>query len=198
MVAQWERGCKTSGQLLCEDINYSLQILDLLDCTGSGDVDTSKVVQADEEGHITGLYGKKLKVNPDWKNPSGLRHTSQHECKHNLIAISWMHATKDPTETGHEEAFLAIIAHKRLYCCNEGINDHAGLWHVGAKRAFELFPGGLKKRSKQERKKRWEQKQREAVTACTAAVASHKKVQWDVYHHILDVHLLFWVIAEGT
>ncbi|CAL8469996.1 g9538 [Coccomyxa elongata] len=96
------------------------KILDLLDCTGSGDVDTSKVVKADEEGYITGLYGNKLKVNPDWKNPSGL-------------------------------------------------------WHVGAKRAFELFPGGLKKRSKQERKKRWEEKQREAVTACTAAVASHRK-----------------------
>lgn len=46
---------------------------------------------------------------------------------------------------------------------------------MGAKRAFELFPGGLKQRSKQERKKRWGQKQREAVTACTAAVASQKK-----------------------
>ena len=48
-----------------------MQILDLLDCTGSGDVDTSKVVQADEEGCITGLYGNRLQLNPEWSNPSG-------------------------------------------------------------------------------------------------------------------------------
>lgn len=48
-----------------------LQILDVMDCTGSGDVDTSTVVKADSEGHITGIYGNKLKVNAEWKNPSG-------------------------------------------------------------------------------------------------------------------------------
>lgn len=41
----------------------------------------------------------------------------------------------------------------------------AGDWRVGVKRAFELFPGGLKARSKQERRKRWSKYQREAVTA---------------------------------
>ena len=50
----------------------SLQILDVLDCTGSGDVDTSRVVKADEDGCIEGLYGNKLRVNPDWVNPSGV------------------------------------------------------------------------------------------------------------------------------
>ncbi len=48
-----------------------LQILDLLDCTGSGDVDTSKVVKADDDGCILVCYGNKLKINPEWKNPSG-------------------------------------------------------------------------------------------------------------------------------
>ena len=47
---------------------------------------------------------------------------------------------------------------------------------MGAKRAFELFPGGLKARSKEERRKRWDRRQREAVTAATEAVAAAKKV----------------------
>ena len=49
---------------------------------------------------------------------------------------------------------------------------------MGVKRAFELFPGGLKARSKEERRRRWDTWQREAVTAATAAVAAAKKVLW--------------------
>ena len=48
-----------------------LQILDVLDCTGSGDVDTSTVRKVDEDGCIEGLYGNKLRLNPEWSNPSG-------------------------------------------------------------------------------------------------------------------------------
>lgn len=47
------------------------QILDVIDCTGSGDIDTSKVVKADEQGLIPGASGRPLRVNPDWVNPSG-------------------------------------------------------------------------------------------------------------------------------
>ena len=49
------------------------QILDVVDGTGSGDVDTSKIVEA-EEGSIVGVHGDKLKVNPSWQNPSGTRY----------------------------------------------------------------------------------------------------------------------------
>lgn len=48
-----------------------LQILDVVDCTGSGDVDMSKVVKADDESCVPGVFGDKLRVNPAWKNPSG-------------------------------------------------------------------------------------------------------------------------------
>ena len=48
-----------------------VQIVDILDCTGSGDVDTSRVVKADESGCIQGLYDNKLQVNSGWSNPSG-------------------------------------------------------------------------------------------------------------------------------
>ena len=50
------------------------KILDIIDCTGSGDIDTSKEVSVDEEGKIEGFFGSKLKVNPDWDNPSGPYH----------------------------------------------------------------------------------------------------------------------------
>ncbi|XVE58530.1 hypothetical protein DITRI_Ditri04bG0176600 [Diplodiscus trichospermus] len=47
------------------------KIVDVLDCTGSGDVDTSKVVKADGDGRIRGASGASLVVNSLWKNPSG-------------------------------------------------------------------------------------------------------------------------------
>lgn len=47
------------------------KILDIIDCTGSGDIDTSKVVKADSNGFIAGASGAQLMVNKSWKNPSG-------------------------------------------------------------------------------------------------------------------------------
>lgn len=46
------------------------QILDVLDCTGSGDVATSTVVAA-TDGSIEGIFGNKLAVNSSWTNPTG-------------------------------------------------------------------------------------------------------------------------------
>ena len=47
------------------------KVIDIVDGSGDGDVDTSKIVQCDAEGWITGCTGKKMKVNPEWTNPSG-------------------------------------------------------------------------------------------------------------------------------
>lgn len=46
------------------------KIIDILDCTGSGDIDTSKVVKADTDDSIVGGSGARLIVNKSWRNPS--------------------------------------------------------------------------------------------------------------------------------
>ncbi|KAJ7534844.1 hypothetical protein O6H91_12G006500 [Diphasiastrum complanatum] len=87
----------------------SPKILDILDCTGSGDIDTSGVVKEDEDGYIVGASGARLQINKAWKNPS-----------------------KE--------------------------------WRVGCKFVYELFTESLTSRVKKERKRKWDEQQREALT----------------------------------
>eukprot|EP00899_Mesostigma_viride_P019360 jgi/Mesvir1/27425/Mv25036-RA.1 len=47
------------------------KVVDIVDCTGSGDVDMKTIVKADESGYIVGATGRKLRVNPGWSNPTG-------------------------------------------------------------------------------------------------------------------------------
>lgn len=47
------------------------KVLDILDATGSGDVDTSHKVEPDEEGNLTALGGKKLILPEGLINPEG-------------------------------------------------------------------------------------------------------------------------------
>ncbi|CAG0918332.1 unnamed protein product [Notodromas monacha] len=50
------------------------KVIDRIDCSGSGDVDTSTVVEKGPDGVIVGLSGRKLKIPDSWKCPSGKFH----------------------------------------------------------------------------------------------------------------------------
>lgn len=50
------------------------QIVDIVDTTGSGDVDTSAVRKVAEDGTIEALSGRKLQIPSEWKNASGEYH----------------------------------------------------------------------------------------------------------------------------
>lgn len=47
------------------------KIVDIVDCTGGGDVDTSTLAKMDEDGFFTGASGARLQVNLSWTNPTG-------------------------------------------------------------------------------------------------------------------------------
>ena len=70
----------------------------MIDCTGSGDVDTTTVVDVGEDGTFTGISGRTIRVNSEWVNPTGK-------------------------------------------------------YHIGIKRAYEIYPANLRPRVKNERKK---------------------------------------------
>ncbi|KAL4191574.1 hypothetical protein AMTRI_Chr07g81290 [Amborella trichopoda] len=74
IVAIFDSGVDPAAAGLQVTSDGKPKIIDIIDCTGSCDIDTSKVVKADEDGCIDGASGTRLLVNKSWKNPSGEWH----------------------------------------------------------------------------------------------------------------------------
>lgn len=123
------------------------KLMDCMDCTGSGDVDMRTKVKADDQGVISSVSGRKLKINPSWNNPSGE-------------------------------------------------------WRVGSKHLYSFLPQSLVSRLKEEKKRQWEEQNRQAVAivsqpeSCTLLpipLGSAKQKAAEV-----DVRVAFLKEAEKT
>ncbi|XP_030500340.2 tripeptidyl-peptidase 2 [Cannabis sativa] len=75
VIAIFDSGVDPAADGLQVTSDGKRKIIDVIDCTGSGDIDTSKVVKtAEDERIIRGASGASLVVNFMWSNPTGEWH----------------------------------------------------------------------------------------------------------------------------
>ena len=74
VIAVFDTGVDPAASGLKVTSTGERKIVDVIDATGSGDVDTSKVVVAGKKGTLEGLTGRTLLLPPKIKNPSGNFH----------------------------------------------------------------------------------------------------------------------------
>ena len=70
VIAVFDTGVDPAASGLQVTSTGERKLVDVIDATGSGDVDTSRVVQVDQEGKLEGLTGRKLTLPAKLKNPS--------------------------------------------------------------------------------------------------------------------------------
>ena len=74
VIAVFDPGVDPAAAGLQTTSTDERKIVDLIDASGSGDVDTSTVVEPDDNGTLTGLSGRTLTLPKDIENPSGKFH----------------------------------------------------------------------------------------------------------------------------
>ncbi|ORX58714.1 subtilisin-like protein, partial [Hesseltinella vesiculosa] len=131
VVAILDTGVDPGAEGMQVTTNGKPKIIDIVDCTGGGDVDTSTIVKAStkeingkQASVLEGLSGRTLVIDPSWKNPSG---------------------------------------------------D----FHLGLKRAYELFPTELVSRLKSERRTNFEVKHSQLLSAAQTALNEFNKKNTD-------------------
>ncbi|OXU24497.1 hypothetical protein TSAR_010597 [Trichomalopsis sarcophagae] len=73
IIAIFDSGVDPGAPGLQVTSDGKTKIIERFDCSGLGDVDTSKVVKT-IDGYLTGITGRRLKIPGSWNNPSGEFH----------------------------------------------------------------------------------------------------------------------------
>ncbi|CAF4861656.1 unnamed protein product [Pieris macdunnoughi] len=71
VIAIFDSGVDPAASGLTITSTGKTKVIERFDCTGCGDVDTSAVIRKVVDGCITGITGRKLKIQESWKNPTG-------------------------------------------------------------------------------------------------------------------------------
>ncbi|XP_050313767.1 tripeptidyl-peptidase 2 isoform X2 [Anthonomus grandis grandis] len=71
VIAILDSGVDPGAPGLQKTSDGKIKVIERFDCSGCGDVDTKTIVEPDDEGYITGLTGRKMRIPNNWNNPSG-------------------------------------------------------------------------------------------------------------------------------
>ncbi|KAL0038695.1 hypothetical protein WJX79_003623 [Trebouxia sp. C0005] len=108
IVAIFDTGVDPGAEGLQTTADGKPKILDIVDGTGSGDVGTSKTVEA-EDAVIVGIHGDKMALNPAWQNPTGKWHVG---VKHlyELVPAGLKKRIKEDRRKSWDEQQAACVA----------------------------------------------------------------------------------------
>ncbi|THG07936.1 hypothetical protein TEA_023335 [Camellia sinensis var. sinensis] len=133
------------------------KILDVIDCTGSGDIDTSNVVKADADGCLCGASDEEEEEEGGGEKRelcSGATYHGRRES--DIIYASDAVICLGPAPNPDNQVGASLVV-------NSSWKNPSGEWHVGYKLLYELFTDTLTSRLKKERKKKWDEKHQEAI-----------------------------------
>lgn len=74
VIAVFDTGVDPAASGLQVTSTGERKLVDVIDATGSGDVDTSQIAELDKDGKLEGLTGRKLTLPKKLKNPAGKFH----------------------------------------------------------------------------------------------------------------------------
>lgn len=135
IIAIFDSGVDPAADGLQVTSDGKPKILDVLDCTGSGDVDTSTVVKADANGSIRGASGASLSINASWKNPTGEWHVG-YKFVYELFTDDLVSRLKKERKKKWDEKIQEAIAEavKQLDCFDK---KHKRVDDISLKKARE-------------------------------------------------------------